>query len=165
MNRDGRWLVDGGLVNPVPVSLCRAMGAEYTIAVDLNSDLLDGTPSPQELEQELEAVEKESEVQEKDEQSFWTATKERITSGFWGNEIKETLDKEKDDRPSMIEIISKSVNIMQIRISRSRMAGDPPDVLISPKLGYLGLMEFHRASEAIEEGKAAVERISSMLKT
>lgn len=165
VNRDGRWLVDGGLVNPVPVSLCRAMGAEYTIAVDLNSDLLDGTPSPQELEQELEAVEKESEVQEKDEQSFWTATKERITSGFWGNEIKETLDKEKDDRPSMIEIISKSVNIMQIRISRSRMAGDPPDVLISPKLGYLGLMEFHRASEAIEEGKAAVERISSMLKT
>ncbi|MCC5814312.1 MAG: patatin-like phospholipase RssA [Leptospira sp.] len=167
--RDGKWLVDGGLVNPIPVSLCRAMGAEYTIAVDLNSDLLDATPSPRELEQksleEKEASEKEMEENSegKGEPSFWTATKERITSGFWGSEIKESLDKEKDDRPSMIEIISKSVNIMQIRISRSRMAGDPPDVLITPKLGYMGLMEFHRAKEAIDEGRASVERIDSML--
>lgn len=202
--RDDRWLVDGGLVNPVPVSLCRAMGADFIIAVDLNSDLLDGTKSPEEIariqSEEEEKIQEESERDKKKEAngnseknpggdepgtqteegeqsepnesqgekepSFWTAAKNRITSGFWGSEIKESLDneKEKDERPSMIEMIAKSIDIMQIRITRSRMAGDPPDVLIRPRLGYMGLMEFHRAKEAIEEGKNAVERVDAMLK-
>jgi NTE family protein len=167
--RDGRWLVDGGLVNPVPVSLCRAMGADFIIAVDLNSDLLDGTPEPEsdsepgkEKKNGDKVPEDSKEITPK-EPSFWTATKERITTGFWGKDLKNSLDQEKDERPSMIEVISKSVNIMQIRITRSRMAGDPPDVLVTPKLGYMGLMEFHRAKEAIDEGFASVERIASML--
>lgn len=166
--RDGRWLVDGGLVNPVPVSLCRAMGAEYIIAIDLNTDLLDSTAPPSQTPSEDSSQstvpEDNSTHSPSKEPSFWTATKERITSNFWGKDLKDSLDIEKDERPSMIEVISKSINIMQIRITRSRMAGDPPDVLISPKLGYMGLMEFHRAKEAIEEGIAAVERIESMLK-
>lgn len=165
--RDGRWLVDGGLVNPVPVSLCRAMGADYIIAVDLNSDLLDTTPpSNQSSEESTQSTvpEDNSNHSNSKEPSFWTATKERITSSFWGKDLKDTLEKEKDERPSMIEVISKSINIMQIRITRSRMAGDPPDVLLTPKLGYMGLMEFHRAKEAIDEGFASVERFDSMLK-
>lgn len=165
--RDGRWLVDGGLVNPVPVSLCRAMGADYIIAVDLNSDLLDTNPpsiqSKEENTQSTVPEDNENHSNSKDP-SFWTATKERITSSFWGKDLKDTLEKEKDERPSMIEVISKSINIMQIRITRSRMAGDPPDVLLTPKLGYMGLMEFHRAKEAIDEGFASVERFDSMLK-
>ncbi|NCN09932.1 MAG: patatin-like phospholipase RssA [Leptospira sp.] len=165
--RDGRWLVDGGLVNPVPVSLCRAMGADYIIAVDLNSDLLDTNPpsiqSNEESTQSTVPEDNENHSNSKDP-SFWTATKERITSSFWGKDLKDTLEKEKDERPSMIEVISKSINIMQIRITRSRMAGDPPDVLLTPKLGYMGLMEFHRAKEAIDEGFASVERFDSMLK-
>lgn len=163
IHRDGRWLVDGGLVNPVPVSLCRAMGADFIIAVDLNSDLLDETPPPINSEQIDDIEEFKEKNNRTEENSFWMATKKRITSSFWGDDIKKSLDKEKDERPSMIEVISKSVNIMQIRITRSRMAGDPPDVLIQPKLGYMGLMEFHRAKEAIEEGRAAVHRIASML--
>ena len=165
--RDGRWLVDGGLVNPVPVSLCRAMGADYIIAVDLNSDLLDTNPpsiqSNEESTQSTVPEDNENHSNSKDP-SFWTATKERITSSFWGKDLKDTLEKEKDERPSMLEVISKSINIMQIRITRSRMAGDPPDVLLTPKLGYMGLMEFHRAKEAIDEGFASVERFDSMLK-
>lgn len=163
INRDGRWLVDGGLVNPVPVSLCRAMGADFIIAIDLNSDLLDETPAPIAKEHTDDIEEVKEKNNDTEENSFWMATKKRITSSFWGDDIKKSLDKEKDERPSMIEVISKSVNIMQIRITRSRMAGDPPDVLIQPKLGYMGLMEFHRAKEAIEEGRAAVHRIASML--
>ncbi|WCL50056.1 patatin-like phospholipase RssA [Leptospira sp. GIMC2001] len=166
--RDGRWLVDGGLVNPVPVSLCRAMGANYIIAIDLNSDLLDVTPPPDLIDEKksapLDRLPGHPEKETKDkEPSFWTATKERITTSFWGKDLKDSLDKEKDERPSMIEVISKSINIMQVRITRSRMAGDPPDVLITPKLGYMGLMEFHRAQEAIDEGKAAVARAERSL--
>lgn len=163
INRDGRWLVDGGLVNPVPVSLCRAMGADFIIAIDLNSDLLDETPAPIAKEHTDDIEEVKEKNNDTEENSFWMATKKRITSSFWGDDIKKSLDVEKDERPSMIEVISKSVNIMQIRITRSRMAGDPPDVLIQPKLGYMGLMEFHRAKEAIEEGRASVRRIASML--
>jgi len=166
--RDGRWLVDGGLVNPVPVSLCRAMGAEYIIAIDLNTDLLDPSEpacqSSSDDSSQSTVPEDNSDQSPTKEPSFWTATKERITSNFWGKDLKDSLEKEKDERPSMIEVISKSINIMQIRITRSRMAGDPPDVLITPKLGYMGLMEFHRAKEAIEEGKASVERIEFMLR-
>jgi len=143
------------------------MGADYIIAVDLNSDLLDTNPpsiqSNEESTQSTVPEDNENHSNSKDP-SFWTATKERITSSFWGKDLKDTLEKEKDERPSMIEVISKSINIMQIRITRSRMAGDPPDVLLTPKLGYMGLMEFHRAKEAIDEGFASVERFDSMLK-
>lgn len=155
--RDERWLVDGGLVNPVPVSLCRAMGAEFIIAVDLNSDLLESSRSNKKEEEEIKPESNNSE-----KPSFWEAARDRITSGFWGREVSESLSQEKDDRPSMIEVISKSLSIMQVRITRSRMAGDPPDILITPKLNYIGLMEFHRASEAIEEGRLAVERVAGM---
>jgi NTE family protein len=49
-------------------------------------------------------------------------------------------------------------NITQDRIARSRLAGDPPDVMIAPKLSPIGLFEFHRAQECIEIGKQAAER-------
>lgn len=59
----------------------------------------------------------------------------------------------------MLDVMASSINIMQVRITRSRMAGDPPDVIVSPRLAHLGLFDFHRAKEAIEEGKRAVEAI------
>ena len=60
-------------------------------------------------------------------------------------------------RPGMFAVISSSINIMQDRITRSRMADDPPDVLLSPRLAHLGLMDFHKADVAIEEGRKSVE--------
>ena len=59
--------------------------------------------------------------------------------------------------PSMLDVVASSINIMQVRISRSRMAGDPPDVIVAPRLAHLGLLDFHRAREAIEAGRRAVE--------
>jgi NTE family protein len=41
--KKNQWLLDGGLVNPVPVSVCRALGADFVIAVNLNGDLLKNT--------------------------------------------------------------------------------------------------------------------------
>ncbi|TGK33382.1 patatin-like phospholipase RssA [Leptospira gomenensis] len=143
-----RWLVDGGLVNPVPVSLCKAMGAEFVIAVDLNQDLLDR----KDKDSEDESMTKES-----DRKSF--------LSKFWGKDMDENLKKETDEKPGMIEVMSKSINVMQIRITRSRMAGDPPDVTIAPRLRNIGLMEFHRAKECIEEGKKAAEMVSAFLES
>jgi NTE family protein len=64
----------------------------------------------------------------------------------------------------MLDVVTSSINIMQVRISRSRMAGDPPDVIVAPRLGHLGLLDFHRSKEAIEEGERAVENALPGLK-
>lgn len=146
---DGRWLVDGGLVNPVPVSLCRAMGADSIIAVDLNTALVGrrfraqrtvaARPKP---ERGLHGV-----LQD-------IAGELRVRRGR-----TDETDEDKDELPSMpsiYEVITSSVNIMQVRISRSRMAGDPPDVLVAPRLSDFALLDFDRAGEAIEEGRRAV---------
>ncbi|EPG73306.1 NTE family protein RssA [Leptospira fainei serovar Hurstbridge str. BUT 6] len=145
--KDARWLVDGGLVNPVPVSLCRAMGADYVIAVDLNQDLL----------------EKREEEDKKEISTESTSRWRSWTSKFWGSDLDERLKEEKDEKPGIMEVVSKSINIMQIRITRSRMAGDPPDILLAPRLRYIGLMEFHRGKEAIAEGRDIVKKMAPAL--
>ena len=58
-----------------------------------------------------------------------------------------------------------SLNIIQDRLSRSRLAGDPPDVMLAPKLGQFGLLEFDRGQEIIEEGRAATERALADLRS
>jgi NTE family protein len=119
--REGRWLVDGGLVNPVPVSLCRAMGADTVLAVDLNTTLLGRRFS-------------------RDQPDAKTEAKESGSSS-----------------PSIYEVLANSLNIMQVRITRSRMAGDPPDLLITPRMADFGLLDLDRGAEAIEEGRRATE--------
>jgi NTE family protein len=61
--------------------------------------------------------------------------------------------------PSLLDVVASSINIMQVRISRSRMAGEPPDLIVTPRLSHLGLLDFHCAGEAIEEGRRAVEAV------
>ena len=138
---DGRILVDGGLVNPVPVSLARAMGADIVIAVDLSSNRL-GRQHREDHQNEQPPGE----------------------IGEWRRRLQENLgafipDHSGDEPriPSILDVISSSINIMQVRISRSRMSGDPPDVMVSPRLAGLGLLDFHRSAEAIAEGKRAME--------
>ncbi|MCB1189686.1 MAG: patatin-like phospholipase RssA [Leptospiraceae bacterium] len=156
VKRGDMWLIDGATVNPVPISLCRAMGAEIVIAVDLNLDLMDRrNKEEQPTSEEIPVLE---------ETRTWEKAKKSITSKFWGKDLRKQLVKEKDEKPSLIEVVSKAISIMQVRITRSRMAGDPPEILISPRLGYLGMMEYHRAAECIEEGKKAVERAEIELK-
>lgn len=145
--RDGRLLVDGGLVNPVPVSLCRAMGADVVIAVDLGSDMIGKAWRANPVEQ----VEETSEG--------WT---ERIFARLGlsingnGNGRGAQVVGAEASLPSLMTVLTSSINIMQVRIARSRLAGEPADVQISPRLAHIGTMDFHRASEAIAEGEAAV---------
>ena len=131
--RDGRLLVDGGLVNPVPVSLCRAMGADVVIAVDLGSDVVGST-----LRQAAAGN----------------------SGNGWGNRLLTSLGLGRDsDLPPLSSVLSASLHIMQTRIARSRLAGEPADVLLSPRLAHLALMDYHRGEEAIAEGRAVVERM------
>jgi NTE family protein len=135
--RDGRLLVDGALVNPVPVTMCQALGADLVIAVDLGSDRVGHAGRQRRVG---------------DETAGWKQRLlQRIGMGNGDNGV--------DTLPSVLEVLSSSLNIMQVRIARSRLAGEPADVLLAPRLAQVGLMEFHRGSEAIEEGVAAVERM------
>jgi NTE family protein len=148
VQRDGRWLVDGGLVNPVPVSLCRAMGADRVIAVDLNSDLLDRYT--------LAHADEEADAET---QGGWPGRLGEMV----GRLLKRDAEREEQDIPSLLEVLARSNNIMSVRITRSRMAGEPPDVLLTPRLSRIGLMEFHRAAEAIDAGAAEAHRRSDYL--
>ena len=139
---EGRLLVDGGLVNPVPVSLCRAMGADIVIAVDLGSDLVGKTRKPAKADEA-----------ETDEPGWAERFFSRL--GIGGRELEPVAPD--NDLPSLLNVMSTSINIMQVRMARSRLAGEPADVLIAPRLGQLGPLDYHRGAEAIAEGEVAVE--------
>lgn len=141
VRRGKHLLVDGALVNPVPVSLCRALGAEIVIAVDLGSDLV-GRASHH-AGKEIGQAEENA--------SPWGMQRMFGRLGFsHGRE---------GNLPSMTSVMLSSINIMQARIARSRLAGEPADVLVTPRLAQMGLMDYHRGSEAIVEGVAAVCRM------
>jgi NTE family protein len=138
---DDGILVDGALVNPVPVSLARAMGAEIVIAVDLSYGIVGRS-----------LVVKDAEAGETDE-------------GGWLRKSLGRLWPANDEArpPALLDVITSSLDIMQVRITRSRMAGEPPDVTVAPRLAHIGLLDFDRAEEAIREGERATEAALSGL--
>lgn len=158
---DGSWLTDGALVNPVPVTLCRALGADLVIAVNLNSELAalprpvgrpdggGGLPLTQ-LTQQL---------------GTWLGWKPAERAGLTAAQIASQADAPAGLAasplaptvltPNVLEVIAGSIDIMQDRITRSRLAGEPPDVLIAPRLGHVGILEFDRAEEVIAIGHDA----------
>ena len=144
---DERWLIDGALVNPLPVSVCRAMGAQLVIAVNLHADLLGRTRAPGQRIPRAAGFDLLNELPMIDQESAHGL-------GGW---LKSVFGRE-PGAPSLFGVMVQSLNIMQDRITRSRLAGEPPDVSITPKLGHIGLLEFHRAEEVIAEGAAAAER-------
>jgi NTE family protein len=165
---EGRWMVDGGLVNPVPVSLCRALGADSVIAVDLNTTLLGRRFVP-----EVEPVPAESPpevARPSDSRADDAAIDEDAPLGARLNgmlrefaaDIRSRVGSDAPDdgpsMPSLYDVMANAVNIMQVRIGRSRMAGDPPELLIAPRMSGFGILDFDRAEEAIEEGRRAVAR-------
>jgi NTE family protein len=142
---DGRWLLDGALVNPVPVSVCRALGARLVIAVNLNAEPF-GVGS---RDNGLDPAEERAVVSS--------------VSGLPGASFVRQLLR-RNDGPSILSVMASSLNIIQDRLSRSRLAGDPPDVTIAPKLGHIGLLQFDRARESIAAGERAVEDAVPLLK-
>ena len=148
---NGRWLFDGALVNPIPVSVCRALGARYVIAVNLNSDRpaaarsfptwrppCPTSTSPRRRSREAGVIARNG-----------RAVKKLLQRQFFGRT---------DNGPGISRVMVEAFNIVQDRIARSRLAGDPPDIIIQPRLPAFGLFDFHRAEALIECGVAAAKR-------
>ena len=151
--RDGAVLVDGGLVNPVPVSMCRALGADLVVAVDLSWGKLGSYRRS-----------KERAVAPREEPSWlsrlkpaWAQSKEKPQNP---SIVKQ---EEAPSIPSIFNVFLTSLDIVEMRVARSRLAGEPADVLITPLLPDFATMDFHRAKEAIAEGRAAVDRMGPLL--
>jgi NTE family protein len=157
---EGRWLVDGGLVNPVPVSLCRTLGADVVIAVDLNTVLVSRRFRGQGKHPAAPSASLGSDTAEAEEEKPEKSLQGTILS--LTTELRQLLRREETESeeqpPSIYEVLASCIDIMAVRITRSRMAGDPPELLITPRLEDFGLLDFDRAAEAIDEGKRAVSR-------
>jgi len=150
------WLVDGGLVNPIPVSLCRYMGADITIAVNLNSDIIGRHFLSR--DKRSPATNGRGILSQKLASLINVKLKSGQVSVF-----KRLIQEQPDRGPSLIQVISKSVYIMQDRITKQRLASDPPDILVSPRLAHIGLLEFNRGEESIEEGYRAMRLMIPVL--
>lgn len=140
---NGYWLVDGAVVNPVPISLTRALGADIVIAVDLQHDA-------HLMQQDLLSVTPQSEEDERAAAVDWRGRLRQRFSKMAQRKINQT--------PGAMEIMSTSIQVLENRLKRNRMAGDPPDVLIQPFCPQISTLDFHRAEEAIEAGRVAVEK-------
>lgn len=157
-NRD-QWLVDGGLVNPVPVSLCRALGAEIIIAINLNGNVARRYAHHTQKAKPVKPEEKPAHTPEKNNRVESLVDTLTASLREYSSVLLPDNGKEKETAPGLMEALAASINIMQDKITRSRMAGDPPEILLSPRLENIGLLEFFRAEEAIKEGRKAVERM------
>ena len=155
VSHEGRWLIDGGVVNPVPVSLCRAMGADYVIAVNLNLSVASRGSRQRPRTVLVESDDDSDSTEGLELLSKWSGLLENFVNSFRADR--------QENEPGMLEVMSTTINIMQDHITRSRMAGDPPDLTVTPRLGHFHLMDFHRAAEAIEIGHRAVQRVAAEL--
>ncbi|MDT0581448.1 MULTISPECIES: patatin-like phospholipase RssA [Alteromonadaceae] len=150
VHHQGRWLVDGAVVNPVPVNQCRQLGADFVIAVNLSADFRPRL---------IETCEKEHEENQKRTDDLL----DRASEGFMKKWFSPEPKPNKATPPGIVSVMSSSLEILQARVTRSRLAGEPPDILIEPQLRDVGILEFHRAIEVAEKGSQAVERLSEQL--
>jgi NTE family protein len=150
----GRWLVDGGLVDPVPVGVARALEADVVIAVDLNSGVVSRTKR---MRQNRRAAKKTDHPQAYKSELFEKLSDYYETAGInFTGRINEILGRE-SSTPDIIETVMTSINIMQELITRINLAVEPPDVLIQPHLGQLKMMDFDQVEHTIEEGYVGVK--------
>ena len=145
-----RWLVDGALVNPVPVSTARALGAEIVIAANLSNDVFGHSTTIFSYGAQGDAPEEVVEVAPPPKRRFgnFFSAERTVKREFFGG----------GGRPGISTVMVDAFNIMQDRITRARLAGDPPDLLISPRVGQIGWFDFHRADDLIAHGARAAER-------
>jgi NTE family protein len=143
-----RWLVDGALVNPVPVSVARALGAEIVIAANLSSDFF--TQSTTIHAYGAAAVMAQAAEPTPPKRGFgkFFSPERTVKREFFGS----------GGRPGISAVMVDAFNIMQDRITRARLAGDPPDLLITPRVGQIGWFDFHRANDLIDVGARTAER-------
>ena len=153
---NGRWLFDGAIVNPVPVSVARALGADRVIALNISSDRFGrGTAiqDPFGRPERAPAVKVEEPVRDGSSMiaRWWRGANGSARAG-------ETA------APGLMTSMVNAFDILQDRIMRSRLAGDPPDALVQVKVGKIGMFEFHRADELIALGREAVRRAAGEIR-
>ncbi len=148
----GRWLVDGGLVDPVPVGVARAMGADVVIAVDLNSDLVSRA---QRKQLASDAAAKSTPPEYRNEMARKLSDHYAEAEETFTQKIKSFLNID-DTTPDIMETVSSAIGIMQERITRINLAVEPPDILVQPRLGEMSLMDFGQVDKAIDEGYRGV---------
>jgi len=147
---DDRWLIDGALVNPVPVSVCRAFGARIVIAVGLHTDPFGKGNLDQgdAFEDDETGNGNGNGIASTLADAIKTNPKELIVKQLFGRGSK---------APGVGSVMLGALNIVMDRLGRSRMAGDPPDVLVSPRVGHISLLDFNKADELITLGERAFE--------
>ena len=189
-----RWLVDGAVVNPVPVNLCRQLGADFVIAVNLNADFRPlrleklrqdheenqrktedfFTKSQNVLRQWFSPDSKQDDksIEDKEEPNADAATDVKTEEGIAADVIDKVEEEftevpvkvNKRNPPGIMSVMSSSLEILQARVTRSRLAGDPPDILIEPQLTDVGIMEFHRAEELCAKGEETIARLAEQIR-
>lgn len=189
-----RWLVDGAVVNPVPVNLCRQLGADFVIAVNLNADFRPlrleklrqdheenqrktedfFTKSQNVLRQWFSPDSKDDKTSDENEEQLQVNASEDVNiEESIASDVIEKVEEEftevpakvnKRNPPGIMSVMSSSLEILQARVTRSRLAGDPPDILIEPQLTDVGIMEFHRAEELCAKGEETIARIAEQIR-
>jgi NTE family protein len=158
---NGRWLFDGALVNPIPVSVARALGARYVIAVNINADLSGRGSMAPIMHHDLDNDERKPAATASVAPINLAADESNVLARN-GRALKKMLQRQffgpSDDTPGISTVMTEAFNIVQDRIARSRMAGDPPDAVIAPRVGDMSLFDFHRADEMIARGENAAKR-------
>ena len=144
----GRWLMDGALVNPVPVTAARALGASFVIGVTFHTGhYVRNTLFPIEAEAAPDPKPERSFDVEREKRSRFALVKRQMFGG-----------RRRDGAPGIPRVVLEAFNITQARIARSRLAGDPPDATVQVHLDGVGLFDFHKADYAIEQGRMAMRR-------
>jgi NTE family protein len=167
LRHEERWLVDGGLVNPIPVSVCKSLGAEFVIAVNLNGDIV-GRHSVRRRngrnrqEKTCDAEKRENQERKNSDENHLVAYV-RNTLRSYSDSLFSAFGSDQEDPPGLFETLAGSVNITQDRITRTRLKEDKPDIVIAPKLAHIGLLEFYRAHEAIVQGHESVKQVQDFL--
>jgi NTE family protein len=148
---EGRWLFDGAIVNPVPVSVARALGAERVIAFNISSEHVGRGTAIQDpfgrLELPPPVEEPANDAGGASSRWWWRSSAPRASL--------------EPATPGLMTVMVNAFDILQDRIMRSRLAGDPPDALVQLKVGKIGMFEFHRAEELIAIGREAVRRAAA----
>lgn len=149
---NGRWLMDGAFVNPVPVAVCRAYGASLVIAVNLHHSGISRTAlTPMETTATETMIEAPLPVPVAQPKKRMLPLLRNLRHQVFGKGNG-------DNAPGISRVLLEAFNVTQDRIARARLAGDPPDVIITPRIGAVGLFDFHKANFAIAEGYEATRR-------
>ncbi|GMT41174.1 MAG: hypothetical protein IEMM0001_1909 [bacterium] len=149
--KDGRTLIDGGMVNPVPFDSARTLFGGPVLAVQVHPSV------------EMHAAHREKEAPEWDKRlkellvDVWPNMPQHLSEWFQGFRRKHHFPFHKESSLGVSSVMNQSQLIVQDIIMRLRMHILPPDLLLKPDISEIGSLEFYRAEDAITAGKVAAE--------